>query len=71
MMAGAEAETVILGGCEGGDFDDRKQIEMMAESSQECDDRPGALSASTATRSSVLPPYSWNAGRYRQTRSTS
>jgi ATP-dependent Zn protease len=31
-MAGAEAERIILGDCQGGDGDDRRQIEMMAES---------------------------------------
>jgi ATP-dependent Zn protease len=31
-MAGAEAENELLGKCQGGDGDDRKQIEMMAES---------------------------------------
>lgn len=35
-MAGAEAERVILGACHGGDGDDRRQIEMMAES-DDCD----------------------------------
>jgi ATP-dependent Zn protease len=31
FMAGAEAENVILGGCDGGDGDDRYQINLMAE----------------------------------------
>jgi hypothetical protein len=35
-MAGAEAERVILGSCGLGDGDDRRQIEMMAES-DDCD----------------------------------
>lgn len=31
-MAGAESERVIVGSCDGGDGDDRYQIELMAES---------------------------------------
>jgi hypothetical protein len=31
FMAGAEAEIEILGACEGGDSDDRRQIALMAE----------------------------------------
>jgi ATP-dependent Zn protease len=33
-MAGSEAERIILGECQGGDGDDRRQIEMMAESDE-------------------------------------
>ena len=31
-MAGAEAENVLLGSCQGGDGDDRDQIDLMANS---------------------------------------
>jgi ATP-dependent Zn protease len=37
-MAGAEAETVILGRCVGGDGDDRYQIDLMAEEAFDASD---------------------------------
>jgi hypothetical protein len=39
-MAGAEAEAVIIGNCNGGDGDDRYQVTLMLEEIARRDDRP-------------------------------